>query len=170
MKNSISNPRRRKLLKYAAVASFVALEETATLMKSGLAFGTEPNRNHFEYRNLEAVLSGVSKGFGEIIPSRDIAIRAPDIAETWTSVPVEVTSNIADTSRITFVCKRLDYPLIAEFNLFDGAQHFISTRLRLWDKTNWPSEKVTILVLVHANGKVYSASKDVLLTYSCDGC
>lgn len=166
----MTDSNRRKIIKYAGAAGLVALEETETLLKPGVVLAADLNRTLFENKNLKAVLSSVSNGVDKIIPCRDIEIKAPDRPERWTVVPVQVTSNIVGTTRITLICKELDFPLIADFKLFDSAQGFISTRLRLAEENDRPCKKVTVLAIVQADGHVYSASKDVLLIVShCDG-
>lgn len=165
----MADPKRRKILKYAGAASLVALEEIVTLVKAGVALAAEWNRSLFENQNLTAVLSSVSNGVDKIIPSKDIVLKVPEVPERWSWVPVEVTSNIVGTTRIVLICRELDFPLIADFNLFNSAQGFISTRVRLWEEDRYGKPcwvKATVLAIVHANGQVYSASKNLLLGYA----
>jgi sulfur-oxidizing protein SoxY len=162
----VIDPKRRKILKYASVANLATLGEAAGLLKPGVVHAADWNKALFENKNLTAVLAGVSNGVDMIIPSRDIIIKVPPKPESWHVVPVEVTSNIAGTTRIILIRKKPEPRLIADFNLFNGAQGFVSTRVCLWcNSLPCGGVNATVLAIVHANGQVYSASEDAYLNY-----
>ena len=52
-------------------------------------------------------------------------------------------------------------PLIADFKLMNGAQGFVSTRIKMGSTSN-------VTAIVKAGGKVYKASKEVKVTIG--GC
>ena len=155
---------RRKILKCTYAASLVTVAESVVLFRPGVVYAADRKRVLFENQKLIEVLSGVSDETGAIVPSREIDLRVPEIAERHTHVPVEVTSNIAGTSRIILICEQHDFPLIADFKLLNGAQGYIATRFNiLWDRTRNPcGVKVNVLAIVQANGVAYSARKQVI--------
>ena len=108
------NALRRNVLKSAAGAGTVAVAVAAGLLKPTLAMAGAP-RSAFEAKNVGDAL----KGMGASAPadSKDITIKAPDIAENGAVVPVEVTSNIAGTTGIAIMAEKNATPLIADFDL-----------------------------------------------------
>lgn len=117
------------------------------------------HKNAFEATKIEDVTQRLIIG-NEII-SRDINLVAPDRAENGAIVQVEITSNIANTEVITVVVEHNPTPLIAEFRLSNGALPFVVTRIKM-------AESSTIKVVVKANGKYFTASKNVeVLSNGC---
>ena len=88
-------------------------------------------------------------------------MKAPDSAENGAVVPVEITSNIAGTESITIIGEKNTQPLIAQFGLMNGAQGYISTRIKMGATSN-------VRALVKAGGKMYTAAKEVKVTIG--GC
>jgi sulfur-oxidizing protein SoxY len=152
------NALRRNVLKSAAGAGTVAVAVAAGLMKPTLALAGAP-RSAFEAKNVGDAL----KGMGTPAPadSKDIAIKAPDIAENGAVVPVEVTSNIAGTTTIAIMAEKNASPLIADFDLSGGAVGFVSTRIKM-------GQTSLIRAVVTAGGKSYTAAKEVKVTIG--GC
>jgi sulfur-oxidizing protein SoxY len=93
--------------------------------------------------------------------SKDITIKAPDIAENGAVVPVEVTSGIAGTTSIAIFAEKNATPLIADFDFANGAEGFISTRIKM-GKTS------LVRAVVTAGGKTYTSAKEVKVTIG--GC
>ena len=152
------NALRRNVLKSAAGAGTVAVAVAAGLMKPTLALAGAP-RSAFAAKNVGDAL----KGMGATAPadSKDIAIKAPDIAENGAVVPVEVTSNIAGTTTIAIMAEKNASPLIADFDLSGGALGFVSTRIKM-------GQTSLIRAVVTAGGKSYTAAKEVKVTIG--GC
>ncbi|OYY80596.1 MAG: thiosulfate oxidation carrier protein SoxY [Hydrogenophilales bacterium 16-62-9] len=88
-------------------------------------------------------------------------MKAPDIAENGAVVPVEVTSSIAGTTAIAIVAEKNVTPLVADFDLMNGAQGFISTRIKM-------GQTSLIRAVVTAGGKTYTSAKEVKVTIG--GC
>jgi sulfur-oxidizing protein SoxY len=91
----------------------------------------------------------------------DISVKAPDIAENGAVVPVEITSNIAGTESITIIGEKNALPMIAQFDLSNGAQGYVSTRIKMGNTSN-------VRAVVKAGGKMYTAAKEVKVTIG--GC
>lgn len=152
------NALRRNILKSAGAASVVAMAAAAGLLKSGSAIAAW-NNSAFDAKNVNDALKGM--GMAAPANSKDITIKAPDIAENGAVVPVEVTSNIADTSGIAIFAEKNATPLIADFKLSNGAAGYISTRIKM-------GQTAQVRAVVTAGGKTYTAAKEVKVTIG--GC
>jgi sulfur-oxidizing protein SoxY len=94
-------------------------------------------------------------------PSEDIKIKAPDIAENGAVVPITISTDMAGIDSIAIVASANPVPLVANFNLGEGALGFVSTRIKM-GKTG------DVVGVVKAGGKLYSARKPVKVTIG--GC
>lgn len=149
---------RRNVLKGAGAASAVSVAMVAGLLKPGAVFAAEWNKSLFESKDLGSVM-GTLGGTGAA--AGDINVKAPDIAENGAVVPVEVTSNIPGTESIIILAEKNAMPMLAEFHMSNGAQGYISTRIKMGATSN-------IRALVKAGGKTYTAAKEVKVTIG--GC
>lgn len=102
-----------------------------------------------------------SIGASESMESPDILVKAPDIAENGAIVPIEVISRIPNTRFIAIVADKNPFPLIAIFEFRDGAEGFVSTRVKLGEST-------FVRAIVKADDRVYSARREVKVTIG--GC
>lgn len=93
--------------------------------------------------------------------SAEVTLKAPDIAENGAVVPVTVRSSLSNVETMSIFVENNPTPLVAEFTVPAGTDADVSTRLRM-GKTS----KVT--AVVKADGKLYSASKEVKVTIG--GC
>jgi sulfur-oxidizing protein SoxY len=149
---------RRNVLKGAGAAGAVSVAFAAGLLKPTAAYAADWNKAAFENKSLADVMGMMG---GSAAGAGDISVKAPDIAENGAVVPVEITSNIAGTEAITIIGEKNTLPLIASFNLMNGAQGFVSTRIKMGSTSN-------VTALVKAGGKSYKASKEVKVTIG--GC
>lgn len=152
------NALRRNVLKGAAGAGTVAVAVAAGLLKPTQAMAAW-NKAAFDAKNVGDAMKGL--GVSAPADSKDITIKAPDIAENGAVVPVEVTSGIAGTTAIAIVAEKNALPLIGNFNLSGGTEGFISTRIKM-------GQTSLIRAVVTAGGKNYTASKEVKVTIG--GC
>ncbi len=110
----------------------------------------------------EAVADALqSIGATQSVESSDILVKAPDIAENGAIVPIEVISRIPSTRFIAIVADKNPFPLIATFEFREGAEGFVSTRIKL-------GETSMVRVIVKADDRVYSARREVKVTIG--GC
>jgi sulfur-oxidizing protein SoxY len=149
---------RRNVLKGAGAAGAVSVAVAAGLMTPSMAFAGW-NKAGFESKDLGGAMGSI--GAGGAAASGDISVKAPDIAENGAVVPVEITSSIAGTDSIAIVGEKNTLPLIAVFNLSNGAQGYISTRIKMGATSN-------VIAVVKAGGKAYKAHKEVKVTIG--GC
>ena len=152
------NNLRRTVLIRAGAASAVGVAVMAGLLKPGVALA-DWNKAGFEAKDVNGALSAI--GGSGAAASGDVSVKAPDIAENGAVVPVEITSNIAGTDAIAIIGEKNALPLIADFKLMNGAQGFVSTRIKMGSTSN-------VTAIVKAGGKVYKASKEVKVTIG--GC
>jgi sulfur-oxidizing protein SoxY len=152
------NALRRNVLKGAAGASTVAIAIAAGLLKPTQAMAAW-NAAAFEAKNVGDAMKGL--GVSSPADSKEIVIKAPDIAENGAVVPVEVTSNIAGTTGIAIIAEKNGTPLVGNFTLSGGALGFISTRIKM-------GQTSLVRVVVTAGGKSYTAAKEVKVTIG--GC
>ncbi len=153
------NTKRRTFLKGAGAAGTVAVAVAAGLLKPTEVLAAEWNKAAFDAKGMPDALK-VLNATGAA-DSKDITIKAPDIAENGAVVPVEVTSKIAGTSSIALMVEKNANPLSANFDLANGADGYVSTRIKMGQTSN-------VRVLVKAGGKSYTAVKEVKVTIG--GC
>lgn len=153
------NTKRRTFLKGAGAASTVAVAVAAGLLKPTEVLAAEWNKAAFDAKGVPDALKVLnSAGAAD---SKDITIKAPDIAENGAVVPVEVTSKIAGTTNIALLVEKNAAPLTANFDLANGADGYVSTRIKMGQTSN-------VRVVVKAGGKSYTAVKEVKVTIG--GC
>ena len=153
------NSLRRTFLKGAGATGAVAVALSAGLLTPGQVFANEWNKAAFDAKGIMDALKGINAS--SATDSKDIAIKAPDIAENGAVVPVEVSSKIPGTESIAIVVEKNDRPLIAVFNMLNGAEGFVSTRIKM-------AQTSDVKVIVKAGGKMYTAKKEVKVTIG--GC
>ena len=153
------NTKRRTFLKGAGAAGTVAVAVAAGLLKPTEVLAAEWNKAAFDAKGMPDALK-VLNATGSA-DSKDITIKAPDIAENGAVVPVEVTSKIAGTSSIALMVEKNANPLAASFDLANGADGYVSTRIKMGQTSN-------VRVVVKAGGKSYTAVKEVKVTIG--GC
>jgi sulfur-oxidizing protein SoxY len=93
--------------------------------------------------------------------SKDIEIRAPDIAENGAVVPIDVTSNIAGTTSISVFLEKNPFPYTGTFEFAEGTVPYVHLRAKLGEST-------PVRVVVAAGGKFYTTAKEVKVTIG--GC
>ena len=149
---------RRTLLKRTLAVSAVSVAASAGLLTPGQVLAAYP-KAAFESKTMDSALSGLM-GSSAMEDSGDIKIKAPDIAENGSVVPVTVETDIANTESITILAESNGTPLVASFNL-SGAEGYVSTRIKMGKTGN-------VVAVVKAGGKMYSSKKEVKVTIG--GC
>ena len=147
------NTRRRHFMAGAG-----ALAATG-LIGSRAAEAAAWNKAGFESKAVNDTLKNL--GAAGAAESRDIVITAPDIAENGAVVPVAVTSRIPNTQSISVIAEKNPFPLAATFDIASGAEPYASVRIKMGQTSN-------VRAIVKADGKVYTAVKEVKVTVG--GC
>lgn len=150
---------RRSFLRFAGGVGGLFVAVAAGLLKTGIAWAAPWNKNAFEAKAVAETLKGL--GASNLIDSKDISITAPDIAENGAIVPVAVTSRIPNTQSIAIIAEKNPFPLAARFDIMAGGDSYVSTRLKMGQTSD-------VRAIVKADGKFYTASKEVKITVG--GC
>ena len=150
---------RRTFLKSAGAVGAIAVAIAAGLLKPGEVFAAAWNSLAFTAKTAADALT--NSGYSGASESNDILIKVPEIAENGAVVPVEATSNIPGTTSMAIFVDKNPNPLIADFTFLNGAEPFISTRVKM-------AMTSIVRISVKAGGKVYTASREVKVTIG--GC
>ncbi|MBR9827291.1 MAG: thiosulfate oxidation carrier protein SoxY [Oceanospirillales bacterium] len=100
-------------------------------------------------------------GDAELTESAEVILDAPDIAENGAVVPVTVSTGMANVESMSIFIENNPSPLAAQFIIPEGTAADVSTRVRMGKTTN-------VTAVVKADGKLYSATKEVKVTIG--GC
>ncbi len=153
------NHLRRNLLKGTGAAGTVAVAIAAGLLKPSQVLAAEWNKAAFNAKTMADAMKSI--GAGAPLDSKDIKIKAPDIAENGAVVPIEVISNIPGTESIAIFVEKNATPLAAEFKFSNGTEGYVSTRIKMLKSS-------LVRAVVKAGGKTYTAAKEVKVTIG--GC
>lgn len=150
---------RRTFLQGSVAGGAVAVALGAGLLSPRQVLAAWPEAA-FNAKSVQDVMSGLF-GSADNTASGDINIKAPDIAENGAVVPVSVKTSIGGTSRIAILADKNPQPLAASFSLSNGAEGFVSTRIKVGKTSD-------VIAVVEAGGKRYTARKNVKVTIG--GC
>jgi sulfur-oxidizing protein SoxY len=150
---------RRKFVKTATfVGATAAVGSSALLMPQRVlaAYATEG----FKARDVNGALTG-SLGTAEHTPSDSVKLKAPDIAENGAVVPITVSSSMDNVTGMSIIAESNPGPLTSTYVLSPESEAYVSIRIKMAKTGN-------IIGVVKADGKLYSASKEVKVTIG--GC
>lgn len=150
---------RRTVLKGAGASGVLAGLLAAGVLKPTLAYASEWNKAAFEAKEYDAAVKAIGSDAGAA--HKDLAMKAPEIAENGAVVPIDVTSNIPNTTSIAILVKKNPSPLAGYFEFSNGAVADVAVRLKV-------AETSVITAVVKADGKTYTAQKEVKVTVG--GC
>ena len=94
-------------------------------------------------------------------PSDKVKLDAPEIAENGGVVPISVTTTLDKVTSISFFVAENPNALAASYRIPDGTLPAVANRLKMAKTTN-------VTAIVEADGKLYSATKEVKVTVG--GC
>lgn len=154
------NHSRRVFLKGVASAGVISLAAAAGLLRPARALANVWPTEAFDSETVDGALNALFETT-ESSPSEAIMIKAPDIAENGAVVPITVETEMANVESITIIAQKNPAPLSAKFDLAANAKPYVSTRIKMGETSN-------VTALVKADGKLYSASKEVKVTIG--GC
>lgn len=117
------------------------------------------NKAAFDARAIAEALERI--GATTASESDQIEFKAPEIAENGAIVPVEIRSHIAGTRSIHLLVEKNQFPLAASFEFLEGAEPFVATRIKM-------SESARVIVIVNADRKCFSSTREVKVTIG--GC
>jgi len=149
--------KRRMFLKGSMAAGTVGVAVGAGLLTPGSVLAAWP-KAAMEARSVDDALKGI--GMSGATESGDVKIKAPDIAENGSVVPVTISSSISGVESISILAEGNNSPLVATFNL-NGSEAFVSTRIKMGKTGN-------VLAVVKAGGALHANKKEVKVTIG--GC
>jgi len=121
-------------------------------------FAARPDKA-FDEKKADAVLSDLFDG--PVTESDQVTLKIPDIAENGAVVPVSVSTDLPGVESISVIVDNNPTPLAAMFELTPDSVADISVRIKM-------GESSVVRTVVKADGKFYSASKEVKVTIG--GC
>jgi sulfur-oxidizing protein SoxY len=95
------------------------------------------------------------------VPSQDVVIEAPEIAENGAVVPIEITSKVPGTTSIVVLIDKNPFPLLGKFDFMEGALPFVKVNVKMGETSD-------VRVIAQAGGKGYVATKEIKVTIG--GC
>ncbi len=153
------NQNRRFLLKGTLAASVTGIAISAGLLTPKAVMAAWA-KQAFEATDVDTALNA-AMGSAATTDSDKVKLKAPDIAENGAVVPVTVSSSIPGADVIGILVSTNNQPLTATFNLGAKTEADISTRIKM-------GKTADVIAVVKANGKLYSARKQVKVTIG--GC
>ncbi len=150
---------RRQFLKGTLAGSAVAVAVGAGLLSPRSVLAAWPTAA-FEAKSVNDALSGLF-GNTSAADSKDIEIKAPDIAENGAVVPVSVTTKIAGVTGIALLASTNNNPLAANFEFAQSVKGYVSTRIKM-------AKTSDVVAIVKAGDKMYTNKKNVKVTIG--GC
>lgn len=155
----MSDMKRRVFLKASLATGAVGIAVGAGLLTPRAVLAAWP-KSAFGAKSVKEALMGLHKTEAAA-ESGEIKLKAPDIAENGAVVPVTVATTLANVESIDVVIEKNARPLGANFVLTPAAKSTVSTRIKV-------AESGKVMAWVKADGKLYSAAKDVKVTIG--GC
>lgn len=150
---------RRTLLKGVGSTGALAAAVAAGVLKPTQVLAADWNKGAFEAKDLANAMKGV--GAASAADHKDLVLKAPEIAENGAMVPVDVISNIPNTTSISIFVDKNPMPLSAHFDFANGAMAEASVRLKM-------GQTAIVKAVAKADGKFYSAQREVKVT--AGGC
>jgi sulfur-oxidizing protein SoxY len=142
---------RRSMLKGVGAGGVLTAALAAGLLTPTRVFAAEEwNKAAFDAKDAGGALKGLNAA--NPADSKDIMLKAPDIAENGAVVPVEVVSNIPNTVSIAVLSLKNPLPLATSFDFSNGAMPELQARVRLAATT------MVQAVVKTADGKFYTAA------------
>lgn len=154
-----TNRTRRMVLRGAGSLGALSALSMAGLLKPTAVFAADWNKAAFEAKDSAGALKGI--GAGASADSPKLVLKVPEIAENGAVVPVDVSSDIPNTTSIAIIIEKNPTPLSAQFDFSNGALPEVSARVKM-------GQTSLVKAVAKADGKFYTAQKEVKVTVG--GC
>jgi sulfur-oxidizing protein SoxY len=154
------HPTRRLILQGAASVALLGLGNLPFVATSALAAANDKYPEEaFKLKNEADAIKAL---YGKTVePSDKVKLDAPEIAENGGVVPISVTTTLDKVTSISFFVAENPNALAASYRIPDGTLPAVANRLKMAKTTN-------VTAIVEADGKLYSATKEVKVTVG--GC
>ena len=151
------NQQRRDALRLSTV---LGLAVTAGVLSPFEALAAEAwNGAAFDTKNLNDTVKAL--GGRNAVPSINLLINAPEIAENGAVVPISVTTSLPNVQQIAILVEKNPNALSANFTIPPGTEAYVSTRVKMAQTSN-------VHALAKVDGKWLVASKEIKVTLG--GC
>ncbi len=147
---------RRQILRNGGIFGLIAAFGSAVAPRFALAAW---NKAAFEGKTLAETYK--SMGVEGAKENGEIQLLASDIAENGAVVPVQVVSKLPNTTQVAFLVEKNPNMLAASFDIGPDMVADVTTRIKMGQTSN-------VIALVKADGKFYTATKEIKVTLG--GC
>lgn len=155
---SVPHATRRLILRGAASVALLGLGNLPFAPARAAANDKYPEEAFKQKNEADAIKALYGK---TAEPSDKVKLDAPEIAENGGVVPVSVTTTLDKVSSISFLVAENPNALAASYRIPDGTIPAVANRLKMARTTR-------LTAIVEADGKLYSATKEVKVTVG--GC
>ena len=100
-------------------------------------------------------------GTDKTIPSDQISMKAPEIAENGAVVPIRIKTTLENVESISIIVEKNPRPLAATVEILPGTLPEFSSRIKM-------RETSQVMVVVKTDSGLYSTSKEIKVTIG--GC
>ena len=118
------------------------------------------NRQAFDAKTMADVMKAL--GVAAPTETREITLKAPDIAENGAIVPLEISTTLTGVRRLAILVDKNPSMLAAVFQLSDALEPNLNTRIKM-NQSSW-----VYAVAITADGRTLFARRDVKITLG--GC
>jgi sulfur-oxidizing protein SoxY len=152
--------KRRTFLKQSLAGAGLTLAAVSGLVTPRVSSAAGWPRKAFGTTNQAEAIQQLF-GSQQAAPSKAVKITAPIQAENGNVVPVGVKADLDQVEAIAVVVENNPRPMAASINLSGQAKGYLKTRVKMAETSN-------VTAYVKANGKLYTASRQVKVTIG--GC
>ncbi len=152
----VNEPSRRQLLRNGGLLGLLAAFGAAIAPRFAFAGW---NKAAFDGKTLADAYKAM--GVEGAKESGDVQFLASDIAENGAVVPLQAVSKIPNTTQIAFLVEKNPNMLAASFDIGPDMVPDVTTRIKMGQTSN-------VIALVKADGKFYTATKEIKVTLG--GC
>jgi sulfur-oxidizing protein SoxY len=150
---------RRLILQGAASVALIGLGNLPFAAPANAAANDKYPEEAFKQKSEADAIKALYGKTAE--PSDKIKLDAPEIAENGGVVPISVTTTLDKVTSISFFVAENPNALAASYKIPDGTIPAVANRLKMAKTSN-------VTAIVEADGKLYSATKEVKVTVG--GC
>ncbi|MBR0962116.1 thiosulfate oxidation carrier protein SoxY [Bradyrhizobium japonicum] len=153
------HPTRRLILQGAASVALLGLGNLPFAAPARAAANDKYPEEAFKQKSEADAIKALYGKTAE--PSDKVKLDAPEIAENGGVVPISVTTTLDKVTSISFFVAENPFALAASYKIPDGTIPAVANRLKMARTTR-------LTAIVEADGKLYSATKEVKVTVG--GC
>ena len=151
------NQQRRDALRLSTGLGLAVAAGLLSPLEASAAEGW--NSAAFDTKNLNDTVKAL--GGRSAVPSINLLINAPEIAENGAVVPISVTTSLPNVQQIAILVEKNPNALSANFTIPAGTEAYVSTRVKMAQTSN-------VYALAKVDGKWLVASKEIKVTLG--GC